>query len=343
MTLADVAAAANVSPATVSRALNQPELVRPEVLERIQEKISTIGYVPHGPARTLASRRSRTFGAIVPSLKWAFFADTIDAFQSQLEQSGYVMLLTTSEYDPKRELLRARALIERGVDGLMLVGHKRPSELYELLLRSRIPFINAWATRRDTPYPAVGIDHTAAGEMSARHLLSLGHRDIAVIIGQPEGNDRVQGRLAGVRRALKTCGVELRPERLIYKDYTIDAARQGLRELLAHGDAPTAVFCGNDVLACGVLFECQRLGIAVPEQLSILGFGDNEIARETVPALTTLRGARAEIGRLAAEYLLARVDGMEIELPEVLDMELIVRGSTAPPRAQQAPVVVSGR
>jgi LacI family transcriptional regulator len=336
VTLGDVALAANVSPATVSRALNMPSLVRGEVRDRINQTIATLGYLANGAARALASKRSGTLGAVVPTLKNAIFVDTIDAYQRRLEQSGYVMLLTTTDYDPQHEFTRAKALIERGVDGLMLVGHRRKPELLALLHQYGIPFVDTWVSRSEPGYPAIGYDGHTAGAMVVRYLLSLGHRDFAFVMGDPKNNERMVTRLDGMKRALAEANIPLRSEQVLFKDdNSINEGREALRQLLSRSRLPTAIVCGNDVLALSILLECQRQGIDVPGQLSITGFGDVDLASQIDPGLTTVRSPRGQIGDVAAEYLLARIEGRQYELPTALEIDLVVRGTTAAPRGER--------
>ncbi|WP_374441326.1 substrate-binding domain-containing protein [Stella sp.] len=338
MRLADVAAAAGVSSATVSRAFNLPALVRDDVRARILATADDLGYVAHGAARTLASRRSRTLGAIVPTLTNTIFARGIDAFQRRAEEHGYILLLTTSEYDEQREWERGRALVERGVDGLMLVGGQHDRRLVHLLETTGKPFINAWYANRGSEHPSIGYDNRALSNMVFDYLVGLGHRDFAVVTGSTSHNDRVAGRLLGVADAMRRHGLSLPPGRMIHRHYSIDAGRDAFRQLAAAGPLPTAIVCGNDILASGVLFEARAQGIDVPGQLSIIGNGDLDITSHTVPPLTTVLTPKVEIGTWAADYLLARLDGREIELPPELPVRLVIRGSTGPAPVPRTPV-----
>ncbi len=336
--LADVAAAAGVSSATVSRAFNLPALVRDDVRARILATADDLGYVAHGAARTLASKRSRTLGAIVPTLNNTIFARAIDAFQRRVEERGYILLLTTSEYDAQREWERGRALVERGVDGLMLVGAEHDPRLIRLLEMTGKPYINTWTANRGVGHPSVGYDSRALANMVVDYLVGLGHRDFAVITGSTTHNDRVSGRLKGMADAMRRHGLKVAPERIIHRRYSIDEGRDALRALAAQGPLPGAIICGNDILATGVLFEALFMGIDVPGELSIIGNGDLDISAHMSPGLTTVLTPKVEIGNWAAEYLLACTEGREIELPLELPVTLVVRGSTAPPPARRQKV-----
>lgn len=335
--LSDVATAAGVSSATVSRAFNLPALVRDDVRARILAAADELGYVAHGAARALASRRSRTLGAIVPTLTNTIFARAIDAFQRRAEDHGYILLLTTSEYDRQREWERGKALVERGVDGLMLVGGQHDAKLIHLLEATGKPFINAWSPNRGSVHPAVGYDNRALSNMLFDYLVGLGHREIAVVTGSPSHNDRVAGRMLGMADAIRRHGLSIPTVRMIHRRYSIDEGRDAFRELAAQGELPTAIVCGNDILASGVLFEARARGIDVPGQLSVIGNGDLDIAAHTVPPLTSVRTPKVEIGTWAADYLLARLEGREIELPPELPVTLVVRGTTGPVPAERRP------
>lgn len=200
VTLIDVARAANVSIATVSRALSFPEKVSRETLGRIERTIEALGYVANGSARALASRRSRTVGALIPALDNPSFAATVHALQRTLGQVGYAVLVACHEFDPRAEHRLARTLIERGVDGLVLLGTEHEPELYALIERFRLPYVLTWALEEDGRHTCVGFDNRAAAGRLTEHLLALGHRDFAMISGTTANNERARERALGVRR-----------------------------------------------------------------------------------------------------------------------------------------------
>jgi len=330
-TLVDVARLARVSTATVSRTLSSPQVVRPDTLERVEEALRRLGYVAHGAARALASRRTMAVGAVVPTLDHAIFANTTHALQKALDGAGYTLLLACHEFDTGAELRITRKLLERGVDALVLVGTSHRPELFDLLAHRRTPYVLTWALDASGDHPCVGFDNRAAGVVLARHLLELGHRRFAVISGMTGENERARARLAGVREALAAQGVHLAPERIVEKPYALAAGREGLREVMRGSLRPTAVVCGNDVLAIGAMAECHALGLSIPEDVSVTGFDDMEIASLMTPGLTTVHFPTAELGRYAADHLLARLAGLSYAWTHELPVRLIVRGTTAPP------------
>jgi LacI family transcriptional regulator len=337
--LSDVANLARVSTATVSRALTCPGKVKPATAARIRQAVEALGYVAHGAARALASRRTHTIGAVIPTLDNAIFANTVHALQKTLDDAGYTLLIASHEFDAEVEARVTQALVERGVDGLVLLGTTHHPSVLRMLDTHEIPYVLTWALDASGRHPCVGFDNRAAANRIASHLLELGHRDIGMISGVTAGNERASERLEGVRRALSAHGVTLAASRVVEKPYTLSSGREGLRELLRATPRLTAVICGNDVLAIGALAECQARGVAVPRELSVTGFDDLEMSAVVAPALTTVHFPTAELGSYAAQHLLARLAGKPFELRTELPVELIVRASTAPPVTQPSRAV----
>ena len=331
--LADVARLARVSTATVSRALTQPDKVKAATAARIRQAVQALGYVAHGAARALASRRTHTIGAVIPTLDNAIFANTAHALQKALDDAGYTLLLGCHEFDAGVEARVTEALIERGVDGLVLLGATHHASVFQMIDTHQIPYILTWALDAAGRHPCVGFDNRAAAVRIARHLLDLGHREFAMISGVTSGNERAAERLEGVRQALATRGLALAPGRVVEKPYTLTAGREGLREVLRASPRPTAVVCGNDVLAIGALAECQAQGLAVPRDVSVTGFDDLEMAAVVTPALTTVHFPTADLGTFAGRHLLDRLAREPVEQRTELPVELAVRASTAPPPA----------
>ena len=328
-----VATQAGVSTASVSRALNNPDSVSAELRSRIAAAVQSVGYIPHASARALSSRRTRTLGAIIPTIDNTMFARGIAALQKYLSSVGYILLLTTSGYDLDAELEQARNLIGRGVDGLVLRGDCHHELLRNLLADNAIPFINVGVYRPDRPYPCVGTDNEAAAYRAAMHLVELGHRGIGVVSALQRNNDRSSARVEGFRRALSENGIALPPQWHIEVPYTLDDAREAARYLLSLNERPTAVVCGNDVIAYGVLLEAERSGFSVPRDLSVVGFDDLDWSRHLRPSLTTIHVPTGETWQRAGEYLVRHLAGEQAVMHHEVDYSLIVRESTAPMRA----------
>lgn len=329
-TVEDVARAAGVSTATVSRALNRPSDVRPALRERVMAAVERLGYVAHAGARALTLNRSHTVGAVVPTIDNAIFANGLQSFQRRMAQGGYLVLLAFSDYDPAQELAQAQALLARGVDALALTGMSQVPELMALLAQRGLPHVHTGAFPGPAGTACVGFRNREAVARVVRYLVDLGHRRIGMLAGITAHNDRATDRVAGVREALDAAGLKLPATLLREAPYNLGAAREAARRLLA--ESPTALVCGNDVLAWGVLLECQAQGIDVPQQLSVVGFDDLELSRQWRPGLTTVHVPTERMWELAADYLLDRLEGRDVDVPQQeIAVELVVRGSTAPP------------
>jgi len=329
--LADVAKLAGVSTATVSRVLNQPTAVTPQLRRRVHAAVDSLGYMPHGAARALASRRSSTIGAVVPTIDNAIFSRNIQALQARLFEAGLTLLLASSDYDYEREQREVQILVERGIDGLILVGEARNRSVYQLLKKRRVPYINTWMYHKDSPHPCVGFDNIQAAYQIGSYLLDIGHRNIAMVAGIRDCNDRVAARIEGVKAAMAERGAHFAPGHLVEHKYEIAEGRRAASRLLASPNRPTAIVCANDVLAFGVLFECRARGVNVPRDISITGFDDQDLAANIEPPLTTIRVPAAEMGRRAAEFLLAKLENTPIPEKTELHAALVVRDTTAPP------------
>jgi LacI family transcriptional regulator len=329
-TLADVAQLAQVSTATVSRVLSNPSLVRHDTLRKVREAIAKLSYVPDGAARALASRRTHTVGLVVPTLDHAIFSQFAQTLQATFAESGYQLLITSHEYKPALEVSGARALLERGVDGIVLVGLDRGRALNDLLAQHPIPVLATWSLDTRNHIPCVGFDNYEASRRVARHLLELGHRRFGVICGFMEYNDRARARVEGVRDALRESGIPLPAANVVEQPFTYAGGRAGLRVLGGRSPRPTAVICGNDLLAIGALLECRTLGLSVPADISIVGFDNQELASHMVPGLTTVNVPAGQLGRLSAQAMLKLLDGEKLAKPIELDVELVERGSTGP-------------
>ncbi len=331
--LADVARLAGVSTGTVSRTLNQPHKVSAKTREAVHRAVDELGWVPHGAARALASLCTRTIGAIIPTLANANFAATIHAVQNRLSAEGYILLIGCSEYDPERALKQTRKMVERGIDGLILVGENSPPSLWRLLETQRIPYTITYGLRSQSSHPSVGIDNYRAFVRLTEFVIEQGHRQIAMIAQNPINNDRAEARLKGAKDTLLSKGIRFAEGHLIVKEWSITEGRIGLREIMAVSPAPTAVICANDYLAAGAIIQCAEMGIKVPEDVSVVGFDDLDIAMHLSPPLTTMRVPTDRLGVLTAEYLISKLEGRPLPDFIELEAELVVRESVGPPRA----------
>lgn len=335
--LRDVAERARCSAATVSRVLNAPETVNRDARLRVEAAVRDLGYTRNGAARALRSRRSHIVGLILPTLKQTIYADFIGAVQDTLEGRDYALIVASSDYSLERELFHARLMAERGIDGLMLVGLTHLSDLPMLLDAQSIPYVTTYTFRPGVEHPVMGFDNAAAMQIVVDHLVDLGHRDIAVLVGHRRDSDRAADRVRGVAAALARRGLTLPETRIIDEALTVPAGRVGLRRLLAAGPLPTALICASDILAYGALVECLSRGIGVPGDMSLVGCDDLPASEHILPGLTTLAIPAEQMGRQAAQYLLSRFADTDHPRQMRFETRLVVRQTTAPPRRARGP------
>ena len=328
-TLEDVAARAGVSTATVSRCLNMPEKVVEATRQRVMQAVETLGYAPNFSARALVAKRTRTIGAVIPTMANAIFAEGIQAFQDVLQAEGYTLLVASSGYDPKAEAEAIRTLVARGADGLLLIGFDRDPSLYTFLSTQEIPAVVAWAYDAAAPLPSVGFDSRAAMRDLARHAIGLGHRRIGMISARQTGNDRARARAEGVAAAMAEAG--LGAPLVEETSYGIDEGAAAFARLIGRNPGLTLVMCGNDVLAAGAIRGAEALGFAVPGEISITGFDDLELARLVTPELATVCVPHRAMGEAAARAILAALAG-EAPQARLLPTELRLRASLGSPK-----------
>jgi LacI family transcriptional regulator len=330
-TLEDVARLAKVSTATISRSINDPDKVANTTRDRIQNVIRELGYTPNFGGRMLASNRSNTVGAIIPTMANAMFASGLQSFQTELSKAGVTLLVASSGYDGKHELLQMKSLLTHGADGLLLVGAARPQESKEFLALRQIPYIVAWNYKPDPSILFAGFDNHKAAYKMTLEALNMGHRRFAMIAGISEGNDRARDRIEGVRLAVQDYGNEATLIDILETNYSQKCGGDAFQRLMSKPDIPSVVICGNDVLAAGAIVRARQLGIAVPQQVSITGFDDIGLATAVYPSLTTVRVPQKEMGRSAARLLLDMLfkegDPSSIEF----ETEVVHRESLAPP------------
>lgn len=329
----DVAQLAGVSTATVSRVLNNSQQVDPATRKRVLEAASKLRYVPHGAARTLRSHRSKMVGAIVPSFDYALYARTTSALQQRLDERGYSLVLAEHHYELAAETRIAAQLVEHGVDAFMLVGLDHEQALFTQLEDYGRPYVLTWGVDPLQRHPCIGFDNRAATYASTTHLLELGHRRIGLLSAPVEGNDRARARGEGVRAALAERGLRLDPRHVAYEPISLATAESGMQRLLDAPDRPTAVVATNDVFAVGAMMACRRAGLRIPQDISITGVDNTDLGATQTPALTSVATPIVDIGRAAADHLVARLEGDDWMAHRQYPVELVCRGSTAPPPA----------
>lgn len=330
----DVARLAGCAPATVSRAINNPNKVSAEKRARIESAMSELGYVRNYAARALRSQRSHMIGVLIPTLDYAIYARLVGAANNHFSTAGITTLIATFNYDLDAELSEAKLLLERGAEALLLIGEYHRPKLYQLLDQFDVPFVNTYVFDPNGAHPSAGFDNATAAAEIARHLVHIGHENICVLSGITKDNDRTTKRLEGIRQELSNHGLRLRDSMIVEQPYSISDGRKGCALLLSRdGPRPTAIICGNDVLAIGALLECAERGLVVPDDISVVGFDNLEFAMHSNPPLTTIEVPAEEMGRNAASFLLAKLKGSEVAMHHSVDVQLILRKSTAPPKS----------
>ncbi|MFF7710128.1 substrate-binding domain-containing protein [Pseudomonas sp. NPDC007930] len=326
--LRDVAQLAGVSLGSASRALSAPGQVKATTLAKVEAAVQALGYVRDGAARALALRRTFSVAAIFPTLNNPIYADSIQALQQRLNQHNYQLLIASHEYDRERELASVRNFIDRGVEGLLLVGTDHHPAVFEALRLAQRPYVLMWSVDACADHHCVGFSNEQGGELIARHLLQLGHRHLAVLCGQREHNERARFRIQGIRRALAAAGLELPESHIIEQPFTLEGGRAGLHAALALNPRPSALIGTTDLLSLGACDEARRLGVAVPEGLSVTGFDDIAFSAVAHPPLTTVSVPIEAIGHQSADTLIAQIEGRPAQARTCLEIGLVVRGST---------------
>ena len=333
--IVDVASAAGVSPATVSRYFNSPGKVKESTRNRIALVVNKLGYVPHA-ASALGPQASGTVGLIVPTIDNAIFAEMIQEFSTTLFRHARTMLIAAHGYDLARESILTESLLQHRIDAIGLIGLEHTEQTNQQLAKANIPVVMLWNFRNRQEHPCIGVDNREAGRTAVRHLLELGHQDILFLLAEARANDRAADRRAGALAAAKAAGISVPPDQRIVCPYEIQACKDIVAEALTRTPRPTAVFATNDVIAHGALFAALALGISVPDDLSIIGIGDFRGSSSVEPGLTTLRVPARRIGQQAAEVLVEMITwpSATLERDHKYEAELVVRGSTASPRTR---------
>jgi len=330
-TMKQVAERAGVSTSTVSHVINGTRAVSEDVRTRVLGMIDEMGYIPNAMARSLKNDKTHTIGVSVPDNTHAAMAELLRGIEDAAFAVGYNIMLCNGYEDPQRQAVHLRSLIEKRIDGLVLVPGAGGAELAPLLASQRVPIVLADHALAQVDSDFIGMDHEYTGYLATRHLIELEHRRIACIAGpafEPAGLARV----AGCRRALREAGLELAPDCLLHGAADCQGGYDAARTLLALAPAPTALFACNDLMALGALCAAHEAGVAVPGVLSVVGGDDLGVAAFALPRLTTVAQPSYEMGRQLTGLLLQRIRGEALpRRHERLQGRLVVRGSTAVP------------
>lgn len=328
-TIKDVAALAGISYTTVSHVVNKTRPVSQEVRLKVEAAIKSLDYVPSAVARSLKAKTTATIGLLVPNSLNPYFAELARGIEDYCERNGYCVILCNSDDNPDKQRSYLRVLLEKRIDGLIVASAGGDIGLAQGLAGVKTPMVIVDRGLEGVDADLVRIDHEYGAYLATRHLLELGHRDIATI-GGPSSTSVAQMRQAGFCRALKEAGITVRPERMLESDFTSTGGYNAAATLL-ESNPPSAIFAGNDMIGIGVLRAAAERNVRVPSELSVIGFDDIQMSRYVYPALTTVGQSILQLGEMAAEVLLRRIATPSLVTDQrIVTPSIVLRESTAP-------------
>ncbi|MCA0756599.1 LacI family transcriptional regulator [Paenibacillus sp. N4] len=338
VTIYDIAKEAKVSVATVSRVLNDTAPVKGATRARIEELIQKYNFQPNAMARSLLKKETGIIGVIVPDLTNPFFPEVFAGAEQEAQQEGHTFLLSNSIGDYTKESEYLSILREKRVDGIIFMGGRInlkqcEDHLVQELVQhaSVIPTVLVNGGLRNTDLIRVATDEAAGTALAVRHLIGLGHKQIGFIGGESHMTT-TSIKLRAFRKTLKDEGLEIREEWLLPDSFSIESGKRQMLKMLDMKERPTAVFCVNDYTAIGAIKAVAEAGLAVPDDMSIVGFDDIPLAHHFIPELTTVSQQAHELGRMAVKVLKTMMNKEKVKKLTTLDPQLIVRQSTGAPR-----------
>lgn len=330
----DVARLAEVSTATVSRALATPERVSPEARARVFEAIAKVGYVPNPAARSLRSQKSRMVLVVLPNIDNIFFSKILRGIEEALFEAGYGMIIGDLDGSPEKEARFADFTAAGQVDGaLLLNGHLfgQSRDAKGPAAKTNVPLVALCEAIPGAAIPQIEVDNRAAARRMTRYLADLGHRRIGYLTG-PARNVLERERFRGYRDGLRDAQIAFDPDLVWSGDYTLESGARAGERIAARQTRPSAVFSSSDEMAIGLVRSLSSAGLRVPDDISVAGFDDIEFAAMVQPALTTVHQPRRELGRTGASVLISLLQGRPAPERIRLRTDLIVRASTGPYR-----------
>lgn len=337
VTIREVAKAAGASVSTISAALNNSDYVSADMRSRVEGAIKDLGYRPNDLARGLRLQKTHSIAIVVPDLSNNFYIEVVRGAKDYSASANYTVLIGDSRESWEEERNYLDSFHRRRVDGVVRVpaidapGGKAKTVLGNL----PVVYADRYPADRDAYVGRVGIDNRRAADSATRYLLSLGHREIGIITGEASSGTSVD-RLEGFAQALRSA--KIRPDRsMIHRGHNdMESGHFHAMQLLTRAARPTAIFCTNNMMALGALAAIQEIGLACPENISLLGFDDFYWATLLRPRLTVVRQPAREVGMIAARMLIDHIEGRpSIPTPSLLATQLIVRDSCCPPKNAQ--------
>lgn len=333
-TILDVAEACGVSPATVSNVLANKRHIAAETRALVHAKVTELGYRASAAARGFRLQRSWSVGLVVGDIANPFNPEVVRGVEDVLWQKNNNLILCNTDSQSERKIAYVRSLLDKQIDGLILVSQSFTREEVSALDSLQMPPVVT--INRFSDFIAcdhVGLDNNSGISELMTHLLGLGHRKIAFIKGLGTSST-AKVRYEAYVAAMEATQLPVRGEHVVQGDYTMASGADAARQLLGLADRPTAIIAGNDAMAFGVLGALREKGVSVPEQMSVAGFDDIDMASHPLINLTTVRQPKRETGAAAAKLLLERIEGTEADAPQrtiTLQPNLIIRGTTAAP------------
>jgi LacI family transcriptional regulator len=329
MTIKDVAQRAGVGIATVSRTLHGSSQVSPETAARVLKVVEELGYQPNTTAQSLVSGRSLMLGLVVSDITNPFFPELVKGFEDVALENGYDVLVASTNYDPARTALCVRRMIERKIDGVAIMTSEVDPSLTDTLARRKVPLVFLDVGRVGKGVSNVKVDYGEGIAQAVEHLSGLGHHRIAFISGPSLLASARERRDMFIARLQDPCCGPRREVLIEEGNHRVDGGLEAMRRLLGREPRPTAVIASNDLTAIGAMRAIRQQGLRVPEDISVVGFDDIQMAEFTEPPLTTVRLLRTEVARLACDALLQsiRTHGAGVEFH--MGTALVVRSSTA--------------
>ena len=332
-TIREVAQKARVSYATVSHVINNTRFVSEDTRERVQLAMTELNFRPNAVARSLRSGRTNTIGLILPDSSNPYFAEIGCAIEEEAFKNGYSIILCNMELDPDKENLYIDVLLKKQVDGIIFVATGDQLNLLDLLKSQNIPVVMIDRHLPDVEVDTITTDNQLGGYLATRHLLDLGHRCIACITGPSTNITPSRGRLTGYKQALEEAGIPYDEAIVRLGDFHARTGMEITEQLLNQPSAPTAIFACNDLMALGALRAANKVGLKVPEDLSIVGFDNIDLTNFFNPPLTTISQEQFHLGIWATQTLVRRITDKNLPyLKDILPTRLIVRESSAPAR-----------
>lgn len=315
------------SVATISRVMNGSDTVKKDTREFILQAACEMNFIPNPAAKALATQRTHIIGAVIPTIDHSIFAKFIQSIEMTLIENGYTLVIATTDFDVNIEKIRSFQLINMGAEALIVSGMDHDEEMLSLATARGVPVLCTSVYKEDADLPTIGYDGYRLGRKAARHLAELGHENVAIIHGGLAENDRTQMRVDGVLSVFK----DQIPKTIIETQLSVQGGASAAQQLFKMDPKPTAILCLTDILALGVVFEAQRQGIHIPDELSVMGFDNLEWASVCYPALTTISLPVIEMGRSSAQALVDYLEKKTDLVSKHLEGQLIIRDSTGKP------------